>query len=140
MAYADVTEYLSRLNPDERDVTQDEREYIAVLLDDASAKLAGLLASAGVEVDESDETQTANIKRVVCSMVRDYLDYEKRDGVISMSQGVGNTNASVQWGSGGREFTLTESDKIALGIKRRGKGRTLLYDLSTSAFEVVGDV
>lgn len=140
MAFADVEDYLSRMKPSERDVTQDERDYIGVLLSDASAKLAGLLASAGVEVDETDETQTANIKRVVCNMVREFLDSESRDGVTSMSQNIGNTSASVQWSAGVTNFFISESDKLALGIKKRASGRTLYPDTSTGSFGVITDV
>ena len=133
--FADVDDYIARLNPSERDLSQDEKDHVDVLLSDASAKVAGLLADAGVEVDESDETQAANLIRVVCNMVREYQDAESRDNIGSMSQGIGSTSVSVQWSTGITNFFISDADLVALGIKRRAKGRTLHPDTSTSSFE-----
>ena len=133
--FADVDDYIARLNPSERDLSQDEKDYVDVLLSDASAKVAGLLADAGVEVDESDETQAANLTRVVCNMVREYQDAENRDNIGSMSQGIGSTSVSVQWSTGITNFFISDADLAVLGIKRRAKGRMLHPDTSTSSFE-----
>lgn len=134
-AFADVDDYIARLNPSERDLSQDEKDYIDVLLSDASAKLSGMLAEAGVEVDETDETQAANLTRVVCNMVREYSDAESRDNMGSMSQGIGSTNVSVQWSTGLTNFYVSDADLAVLGIKKRARGRTLHPDTSTSSFE-----
>lgn len=135
MAFADVTDYIERLNPSERDLSQDEQAYIGTLLADASAKLAGRLAEAGVTVDETDENQAANLKRVTCNMVREYIDAEKRDGFNSMSQTIGSTIASVSWNAGTTNFFISRDDELSLGIRRRSKYRSILPDMSTGCFE-----
>lgn len=133
--FADVDDYIARLNPSERDLSQDEKDYIDVLLSDASAKLSGMLDAAGVEVDEADETQAANLTRVVCNMVREYRDAESRDNIGSMSQGIGSTNVSVQWSTGLTNYYVSDADLAVLGIKKRARGRTLLPETSSSSFE-----
>lgn len=135
MAFADVTDYIARLNPSERNLSQDEQAYIGTLLADASAKLSGRLAEAGVAVDDNDTAQAANLKRVTCNMVREYLDAEKRDGYSSMSQTIGSTTASVSWSAGMTNFYISRDDELSLGIRRRSKYRSILSDTSAGFFE-----
>ena len=135
MAFADVEEYIARLKPGERALSQDERGYIETLLSDASAKLAGRLAEAGVAVDDSDETQAANLTRVTCNMVREHMDSEERNGMSSMSQTIGSTSASVSFSAGLTNFYISRDDELSLGIRKRSKYRSVMADTSTGDFE-----
>lgn len=102
-----------------------EQDVAETLLLRASAQLAALLASKGVGIDPDDEVQALNLKTVTCNMVRRSMGSGGADGMQSMSQTIGSTQASVQWANPDGAFYLSKTDKEALGISGRSIGRMI---------------
>ena len=111
MAYADVSDLESRW----RELSTGEESRAGVLLEDASAMLATLVA-----VDEGDEQQAAILKIVACNMVKRSMSSGDMEGLSSMSQTIGSTTASVSWSNPDGTLYLTRNEKRMLGI---GGGR-----------------
>lgn len=87
-----------------------ERERASVLLEDAAAIIAAALEQSGVEIDEDDGTQAANLVRVSCAMVQ-----------RAMAQGDGEQQHA--WGGNlvmnpSGDLYLSKADKRSLGIGR----------------------
>lgn len=102
-----------------------EQSVATTLLLRASAQLAALLASKGVEIDAEDEVQAQNLSTVTCNMVRRSMSGGGAGGLSSMSQTIGSTQASVQWANPDGAFYLSKMDRESLGIGGRSSGRTI---------------
>ncbi len=103
-----------------RTLTAAEQAVAGELLERATAQLASLLSTHGIEVDPTDEIQAVNLKAVTCNMVRRAMNSGGPDGLASASQTIGSTVASVQWANPDGAFYLSKTDKQSLGI---GVGR-----------------
>lgn len=106
-------------------LSEAEQAIAETLLLRASGQLAALLAKNGIEVDESDEVQAINLKTVTCNMVRRSMSSGGAEGLSSMSQQIGSTQASVQWSNPDGAFYLSKTDKESLGIAGRSAGRMI---------------
>lgn len=87
-----------------------EKKRAAVLLEDAAAIIMAALEQSGVEIDEDNETQAANLVRVSCAMVQ-----------RAMAQGDGEQQHA--WGGNlvmnpSGDLYLSKADKRSLGIGR----------------------
>ena len=105
-AFADVKDLESRW----RVMDSAEKARAGILLYDASAIISSAMASVGVEVDDEDEIQEANLVRVCCAMVQ-----------RAMAQGDGEQQHA--WGGNivtnpSGDLYLSKSDKKSLGIGR----------------------
>ena len=109
MAFADVSDIESRW----RELTAEERTRAAVLLDDASTMLAAM-----VTVDDSDQSQAAALKMVVCNMVVRVMS-------AGTSAAFGATSGSMTGGPCSQSWTyeapmgdmyLTKAERALLGV------------------------
>lgn len=108
--FATVYDYIARYG----DV--DDEGRVATLLGDATA----FVLAQGVEVDEGDETQEANLLRVTCAVVHRALSAGDLAGISSYSEGAVGYTASVSLANPSEDFYITAAEKAALGI---GAGR-----------------
>lgn len=99
-----------------RTLSTSERSTAQTLIERASAYIMTLMTREGVEIDVADTLQVENIKSVTCGLVRRSMETPIIEGVASMSQGIGATNASVSFANPDGRFFLTKSDKQLLGI------------------------
>lgn len=109
MAYADVSDIEARW----RELTADEQARAEVLIDDASAMLASMVA-----VDDSDEQQAALLKTVCCSMVIRSMSATAADtfGASNMSMTAGSYTQSWTYSNPSGDMYLTKLEKKLLGI------------------------
>ena len=106
------------------DIDIDE-ETAETLLTRASAYLATFLGNRGIVIDLDNEIQKTNLCSVTCSIVRRSLNEPNADGIASIAQSIGSTNVSVNYRAQDGSFYLSEADKELLGIKSRGKYRSM---------------
>ena len=102
-----------------------EQGVATELLLRASAHLASLLASKGVDINPEDEVQALNLKTVTCNMVRRSMSGGGAEGLSSLSQTIGSTSASVSWSNPDGAFYLSKTDRESLGIAGRSAGRMI---------------
>lgn len=105
-AFATVSHLESRWRP----MDPAEKKRAAVLLEDAAAIITAALEQSGVEIDEDDGTQAANLVRVSCAMVQ-----------RAMAQGDGEQQHA--WGGNlvmnpSGDLYLSKADRRSLGIGR----------------------
>ena len=116
MAYATVTDLEERW----RELTAQEQELAATLLDDASAMIDAL-----VTVDA--ESQAAILKVVTCDMVKRAMVAASAQtfGVEQMQATMGPFAQNVHFANPSGDLYLTKMEKRMLGISGKGKGRIL---------------
>lgn len=122
----------------QRSLTETEQGIAEELLMRATAQLSAMLAKHGIAVDGSDEIQVINLKTVTCNMVRRSMSAGDVDGVRSVSQTIGSTTASVQWGNPDGAFYLSKMDKDILGISSKSAYRSVLATANGDASEERG--
>ena len=117
MAFAIFTDIEARW----RKLSDEERSRASVLIDDASAMLAGM-----VDVDEHDERQAALLKMVCCNMViRAMLaSASSAYGIDELSAGMGPFTQTAHFANPNGDLYLTRQEKSLLGAGG-GKGRIL---------------
>lgn len=103
-AFASVKDLESRW----RVMDSSEKARASVLLKDAAAIIVAALDQSGVEINEYDETQAANLVRVSCAMVQ-----------RAMAQGDGEQQHA--WGGNlvmnpSGDLYLAKADRRSLGI------------------------
>ena len=113
-----------------RTLAESEQSVAETLLLRATAQLSAMLARRGVKIDAEDEVQAANLAAVACNMVRRAMSAGDADGVRSVSQTIGSTTASVQWGNPDGAFYLSRMDREILGIAGRSAYRSVLASAS----------
>ena len=97
------------------DVPPDFNEDIAAeLLMRASAQLTSMLAQRGIAIDPA-----------TCNMVRHSIGSFAAEGIQSMQQTIGSTNASVTWSNPDGDFYICKNDRLALGLKASGRYRAV---------------
>ena len=99
-----------------RTLDDHESQTAKKLIERASAFILALMNNHGVEMDVADDLQMINIKTVVCNLVRRSIGSSDVDGIASLSQGIGATNASVSFANPDGSFFLTKAEKQALGL------------------------
>lgn len=102
----------------------EEQEAAEILLKRASAYLASLLRRDGIDIDVADEIQVMNLETVTCNMVRRVID-APIGGASSITQGIGETNASVSFSNPDASLYLSKSDMLALGLAGKNKYRSI---------------
>ena len=109
MAFALVSDIEARW----RDLTTAEESRAAVLIDDASAMLSGL-----VDVDPDDDEQEALLRAVCCSMVIRSMAATGSDmfGVSQASMTAGPYSQSMSYSNPAGDMYLTKTEKRLLGI------------------------
>lgn len=107
-----------------RNLSSDEEETAEILLQRASAYLASLMCRGGIVIDVADEIQTMNLTTVTCNMVRRVMDAPS-GGASSITQGIGETNASVSFSNPDASLYLSKSDMLALGLAGKNKYRSI---------------
>lgn len=107
-----------------RDLTSDESAIAQTLLKRASAYLVAILRRNHIDIDVADEVQLINLETATCGMVRRYLD-APLSGASSITQGIGETSASVAFSNPDASLYLTKSDMLALGIAGKSKYRAI---------------
>lgn len=107
-----------------RNLSSDEEETAEILLQRASAYLASLMRRNGIVIDVADEIQTMNLTTVTCNMVRRVMDAPS-GGASSITQGIGETNASVAFSNPDASLYLSKSDMLALGLAGKNKYRPI---------------
>ena len=107
-----------------RNLSSDEEETAEILLQRASAYLASLMRRDGIVIDVADEIQTMNLATVTCNMVRRVMDAPS-GGASSITQGIGETNASVSFSNPDASLYLSKSDMLALGLAGKNKYRSI---------------
>ena len=128
-AFATVNELLATWPGKVMDA--DEETAAEALLLSATAYLTTLLTRRGIEIDAQDEAQAINLRTVCCNLVRRSMASPAgTDGVSSMSQTIGSTNASVQWSNPDGSFYLSRLDKTVLGLTASGGGRVIHHAVS----------
>ena len=103
-----------------KELSEAEEARATVLLDRASAQLAGLLAKHGVAIDPSDRIQHMNLVSVTCNMVKRAMS-NGYENVTSFAQSVGSTNISVNYRDSDGAFYISKSEREVLGITGRGR-------------------
>ena len=102
------------------------KEAAETMLLRASAYVASEMRHAGIEVDAEDEDQALALLIVTCNVTRRAMRPGGMEGIASMSQAIGTTNASVQMSNPDGALFLNKSDKTLLGIVGRSKYRAIL--------------
>lgn len=106
-----------------------EKLRAETLLGDGAAALRSTLANAGIEINESDELQTANLKAVNCSMVQRAMSAQgDMYGVTqaNMTAGPFSQSASFANATGDMYITKSERKKLGLGRMRIGSIRPMI--------------
>ncbi len=98
-----------------RELNADESAIAQTLIERASAKIYALLNSHHITINVSDEIQMVNLTAVTCNMVKRVFN-AAGDGVQSISQGIGATNASLTFLNADESLYLTKSDRETLGL------------------------
>lgn len=98
-----------------RELDADEAAIAETLLVRASAKVLTVLNDHNVRIDASDEVQAINLTAVTCNMVKRVF-LSAGNGIQSISQGIGATNASLSFINADESLYLTKSDRETLGI------------------------
>ena len=107
-----------------RNLSSDEEETAEILLQRATAYLTSLMRRAGIVIDLADEIQATNLETVTCNMVRRVMDAPS-GGASSITQGIGETNASVSFSNPDASLYLSKSDMLALGLAGKNKYRSI---------------
>ena len=107
-----------------RNLSSDEEETAEILLQRATAYLTSLMRRAGIVIDMADEIQATNLETVTCNMVRRVMDAPS-GGASSITQGIGETNASVSFSNPDASLYLSKSDMLALGLAGKNKYRSI---------------
>lgn len=110
MAYADVDDLEARWRP----LTPEEQERAAVLLDDASAFLDGLVEPDRRVCGEADGV----LRMVVCNMVQRAMVATSADafGVSQQSMTAGPYTQSWTYANPSGDFYLTKMERRLLGV------------------------
>ena len=113
MAYASVQDVEARW----RGLDSDEEARAAVLLDDASAMLATMVA-----IDADDQQQAANLKAVCCAMVIRAMVASESEayGVSQLDYGMGPFSQAARFANPNGDLYLTGQEKQLLGIGTGG--------------------
>ena len=98
-----------------RELEPEEAAIANTLLERASAKIAMLLKQHNIPIDTSDDLQMVNLTAVTCNMVKRVF-LSAGNGVQSISQGIGSTNASMTFLNADESLYLTKSDRETLGL------------------------
>ena len=98
-----------------RELGADELAIADTLLARASAKILTALNDHNVRIDASDEVQAVNLTAVTCNMVKRVF-LPAGNGIQSISQGIGATNASFSFINADESLYLTKSDRETLGL------------------------
>ena len=98
-----------------RELDADEAAIAETLLFRASAKVLKALNDHNVKIDASDEVQAVNLTAVTCNMVKRVF-LSAGNGIQSISQGIGATNASLSFINADESLYLTKSDRETLGL------------------------
>lgn len=98
-----------------RELASDEVEIAETLLARASAKIVTLLNQHNIDIDTSDELQMLNLTTVTCNMVKRVF-MAPGNGVQSVTQGIGSTNATLAFLNADESLYLTKSDRETLGL------------------------
>lgn len=114
MAYATVDDLQLRW----RDLSEQERERAAALLDDAAVLLDGELAAFDLQPDGL----LKQLKAVSCSMVLRVMMSGDYAGYSSVSRTAGSFNEQVSLANPSADMYLTSAERRRLGITL-GRGR-----------------
>lgn len=98
-----------------RELASDEVDIAETLLARASAKIVTLLNQHNIDIDMSDELQLVNLATVTCNMVKRVF-MAPGNGVQSVTQGIGSTNATLAFLNADESLYLTKSDRETLGL------------------------
>lgn len=98
-----------------RELDAEETMVADTLLERASAKIVTLLNQHHIQIDTSDEVQMVNLTAVTCNMVKRVF-LTAGNGIQSVSQGIGATNASLTFLNPDESLYLTKSDRETLGL------------------------
>ena len=110
-AFASVADYTARYG------APSDPDRCRVLLDDAGAFLEGELLRSGIEVDEDDELQESNLKRISCRLVSSMLDTaDGMSGVSQSSMTAGPFTNSWTFSNPTGAFKLLQSERRSLGV------------------------
>ena len=110
-AFASVADYTARYG------APSDPDRCRVLLDDAGAFLEGELLRSGIEVDEDDELQGSNLKRISCRLVHDMAgSADVLGGGSQSSVTVGPFSNSWSFYNPTGAFKLLPSERKSLGI------------------------
>lgn len=108
MAFAEVSDIEARW----RDLSADEEQRAAVLIDDASAMLSSLMSA------DVMEERTALLKMVTCNMVIRSMSQSDSDlfGVTQTSMTAGPYSQSFSYSNPSGDMYLTKQERNMLGI------------------------
>ena len=110
-AFASVADYTARYG------APSDPDRCRVLLDDAGAFLEGELLRSGIEVDEDEELQESNLKRISCRLVSSMLDTaDGMSGVSQSSMTAGPFTNSWTFSNPTGAFKLLQSERRSLGV------------------------
>ena len=110
-AFASVADYTARYG------APSDPDRCRVLLDDAGAFLEGELLRSGIAVDEDDELQESNLKRISCRLVSSMLDTaDGMSGVSQSSMTAGPFTNSWTFSNPTGAFKLLQSERRSLGV------------------------
>lgn len=98
-----------------RELTSDELAIASTLLERASAMIATKMREHRIVIDVADEIQAVNLTTVTCNVVKRVFN-AAGDGVQSVSQGIGATNASLTFLNPDESLYLSKSDREMLGL------------------------
>lgn len=107
-----------------RELKPEEAIVAETLLARASAKIASLLNQHNVQIDTSDEVQMINLTAVTCNMVKRVF-LAAGNGIQSISQGIGATNASMTFLNADESLYLTKSDRESIGLSSVNRYRAI---------------
>jgi hypothetical protein len=119
-AFAEVTDIETLTG---KTFTESESARVEMLIEMASAKLVSF-----VHIDEDDEHQAETLHNICCAMVaRAYGNGDTTlNGVTQQSMTAVGFTQQYSYSNPSNDLYLTADEKRELGIKGRGKGRSLL--------------
>lgn len=99
-----------------RKMSASERERATALLDYATSYLAALLRRKGIDADDADEVQMANIRMVTCRLVQTNIGTPTPEQSPTWSEYADNTLQEFTPTKAGLNFFLYDSEKRLLGL------------------------
>ena len=96
-----------------------EKERAKTLLSDASVILRAEFSRVGETIDENDETQSANLVRVCCSMVRRVLSSGPLDDVSSVNRMAGSYSEQRTFANPTGDMYITKNERRSIGLPLR---------------------